>query len=351
MLSSKDPKIFFSGLKILVAILESNDEPGKRAIAEKLLSMLCKIMPSYVKRGTENYALNKTKIEESIKSGKHPLDLKTTLALAKRGSIPAQATDEKPTGFVMTAIPPSTSIERTRPVKVPESSEDDIKVISVEDIVTGEEELVAMAKQDAAQEPARESVEGQESTVPSTSEDHGQEPAVAQGLDFQQPEEETYEDDEWVSADSLKDVIDDKILYDKEGKISTDLKVGLNLINPVEREKEIDLNYSSMKGYHDLYSTRITPAGPSPVPPPEAFVEPKMELLGEPDEPASRGVDLVDSTSMAGQPCGLGDGEISASDSKVYVCPNCKAIFHEGCGKVILEVEGGCCPTCNMLWR
>nr|MDO8088200.1 hypothetical protein [Candidatus Sigynarchaeum springense] len=339
MLSSKDPKIFFSGLKILAAIHESNDESSKRDLAEKILSMLCKVMPSYVKRGAEIFELNKTKIEESVKSGKHPLDLKSTIALAKRGSLPAQATDEKVTGFVMTANPAPTTIERGPPAKPAGNDADDIKVISIEDVATGEEELVAMAKQDAAQESAQVGAEGQEPAAP------------AESLDLQTPEEGTYEDDEWVRADSLDDVMDNKLLFDKDGKITKEIKAGLNLINPVEREKEIDLNYSSVKGYHDPYSTRTAPPSLALAIPPETFVEPEMGVLPEQEESTFRGVDIVDAMSMVGQPCGLGDGDISASDSKVYVCPYCKAVFHEGCGKVVLKIEGGRCPACDAVWK
>jgi hypothetical protein len=350
MLSSKDPKIFFSGLKILAAIHESNEESAKRVLAEKILSMLCKVMPSYVKRGAEFYELNKTKIEESIKSGKHPLDLKNTLALAKRGSLPAGATEEKPTGFVMTSSSPPTPAARVRPVNRANDDEDDIKVISVEDAMTGEEELVAMAKQDAAQaftDVDAEAVAEAEEPEPATGEPSAVPALPEESLDLQQPESDPYEDDEWVSARSLKDVVDHQHLFDKEGKVAKDLSSGLNLINPVEREKEIDRNYSSAKGYHDPYTARASASNS----PSETFVEPEMDTLPAQDESTFHGVDIADANTMIGQPCGFGDGDISASDGNVYVCSNCKAAFHEGCGKLVLEVEGGRCPACDAAWK
>ncbi len=353
MLASMDPKIFFSGLKIIAAIHESNEESAKRTLAEKILSMLCKVMPSYVKRGAEFFELNKTKIEESIKGGKHPLDLKNTLALAKQGSLPAQASAEKPTGFVMSANPPPSPAAQTLPIKETEDDEDDIKVISIEDVTTGEEELVAMAKQDAAQVPAQEGIGSQMPAASATIAESGQPTAPGGGLDLQQPEGESYDDDEWVSADSLKDVIDDKLLFDKDGKVAKALSSGLNLINPVEHEREIDLNYSSARGYHDPYTKRAAPANVTPdaLVEPETFVEPEMEAFPVQNEPAPRGVDIIDASTMVGQPCGLGDGDISASDTSVYVCPYCKAVFHDGCGKVVLEVEGGRCPACDASWK
>jgi hypothetical protein len=346
MLSSMEPKIFFSGLKILAAIHESNEESEKRVLADKILVMLCKVIPSYVKRGAEFFELNKTKIAESIKHGMHPLDLKNTLALAKQGSLPAGAVEEKPTGFVMSASPTSSSVARTLRLQEKGGDEDDIKVISIEDMATGEEELVAMAKHDAAQLPT-EAEAGDQSPAAANGEPSDEAPLPEGGLDLQQPEADPYGDDEWVSARSLKDVVDDKLLFDKEGEVTKDMTSGLNLINPVEREKEIDLNYSGAKGYHDPYAARTAPG----IAAPEMFVQPEMYIPPMQDGPDANGVDSVDASTMMGQLCGFGDGDISPSDSKVYVCTYCKAAFHEGCVKIVLEVEGGRCPACDAAWK
>ncbi len=355
MLSSKDPKVFFSGLKILAAIHESNEESDKRVLAEKILVMLCKVIPSYVKRGAEFFELNKTKIEESIKHGKHPLDLKNTLALAKQGSLPAGETEEKPTGFVMSATPSPRNSDHTPAPREIDDDEDDIKVLSIEDVVvTGEEELVAMAKQDEAQMAAEVKAEDQAPTTAGSEKLSVAPQSLEESLDLQQPETDPYEDDdEWVSANSLKGVVDDKLLFDKAGNVTKDLSSGLNLINPVDREREIDLNFSGAKGYHDPYTARSSPSNI----PPETFVQPEMFVQPEKDtspaqgEPTPRGVDLIDASTMIDQPCGLGDGDISSSDGRVYVCPYCKAAFHEGCGKLVLEVEGGHCPACDAAWK
>ncbi|MBN2149873.1 MAG: hypothetical protein JW839_00375, partial [Candidatus Lokiarchaeota archaeon] len=233
-----------------------------------------------------------------------------------------------------------------------------IKVLSIEDVSTGEEELVAMAKQDASQVAAQEGpCEGAPTAAPA--EGAASEPApVGEGLDLQQPEADPYEDDEWVSAGALKGVAETHLLFDKQGKVAKELSSGLSLINPIDREREIDLNYSSAKGYHDLYSSRPAPGTAAPeafVEPetfvePDAFVEPETGPLKVQGASPPGGVDVVDASTMIGQPCGLGDGDISTSDSKVFVCRYCKSAFHEGCARVVLEVEGGRCPSCDASW-
>lgn len=373
MLSSKDSKIFFCGLKILAAIHESNEDSEKRSLADRLLAMLCKVIPSYVKRGTEFYDLNKTKIEESIKSGKHPLDLKNTIALAKRGTLPAGETGEEPTGFVIRAITaPAGVMAPTTTSRMNEKVDDDIKVISIEDATTGEEELVAMAKHDAAEEISLEEDGMHESIPVSTPASIANEPeedasATNASLDFTGPELGSFNDDEWVRAGSLTDIADGKLLFDKDGKVDKDFRAGLTLINPVEREQAIDLNYSAAKGYHDPYRGQAAPAGlpaempadlPSGVPDdllPDSTAQEQVQPIPDAhppaDVPVPQVVTPVEGGPLAGQQCGLGDGDISASDAAVYVCPGCKTPFHEGCGKLVLEVEGGKCPACNATWQ
>lgn len=344
MLMSKEPKIFFNGLKILTAIHESSDQKEKREIAEQVLSMLCKLIPSYVKRSGEEYELNKTKMDASIKEGKHPLDLKSTLASAKQGaavsnpgSNVAVPLNEQPTGIVMTAPPPSSE------------EDDDIKVISVEDQEsTGEEELVAQAKQIAADTVEDENsgeAGGPESATPAEKiESDASKQESGESLEFEKAEIDEYGDDEWIGASDFKDTIDEKLLFDKEGKASKELAAGLDLINPVEREQAIDMNYSSAKGYHDPYTkSRFQPPAEAMMPPVEAMPEQSL--------PASSGKALTKNASeMSGQECGFGDGTIVETDGTVYVCPGCNTPFHEGCGQIVLEVQHGRCPVCDASW-
>ncbi|HME54809.1 MAG TPA: hypothetical protein VKM55_21570 [Candidatus Lokiarchaeia archaeon] len=362
LLESKDPKLFFNGLKILASIFESNDTERKKEWASKVLSMLCKVMPSYVKMKDDIFELNKTKIDDAIKLGKHPLDLKRTLETARKSAQANLASSDKPeymneqpTGIVMTAPP--------------DVQDDDIKIISIEDqaereerfsadviediIAPGEENVDEVPELEPVIEKARVLTDSLSMEFVSNSQSNvveEKEKSLMQEknetLTFGEPGIGEETEDEWVSASDFKSWIDEKVIYDTDGNVSKQLEKGLNLINPVEHEAEIDMNYSSGKGYHDPYRPRE--AYPSP----ENFsLTPESDYVTNEISPLeTAAVEIKSGLEIGNQECGFGDGSIDPSETTVYVCPNCQTAFHEGCGKMVLEFQGAICPVCNHPW-
>lgn len=353
LLESKDPKLFFTGLKILASIFESNDDKNKQEWAGKVLSMLCRVMPSYVKMKGDAYELNKTKIDDAISQGKHPLDLKRTLETERKLIQADQASSdqsdfvtEQPTGIIMTAPP--------------NNQDDDIKIISIDDqqeieksIATSViEDIIAPGEEDVDEVPELEPV--LEKTSASADSDNVEmekelvEPparANTERLEFEEPRSEEENEDEWVSTSDFKSWIDEQVIFDSDGNVSKQLKKGLNLMNPVDHEAEIDMNYSSSKGYHDPYRPQQTYPCPDDVP---SYQE--TESIDEYPPLGITGMEIKTGIEVGNQECGFGDGSIDPSETNVYVCSNCQTPFHEGCGKIVLEFQGGHCPTCNHPW-
>jgi hypothetical protein len=358
LLESKDPTAFFNGLKIITSIYESTDNKFKKEWTGNILSMLCRVMPSYVKTKDDIYELNKTKIDDAIRQGKHPLDLKRTLETARKsvqsGDDKSRFVVEQPTGIVMTA-PPSINEDDIKILSIEDQSEQETKIAAnvVDDIIApGEENVDDVPELEPVLERARPTTEGYAveahvKAVPNREEDEKSAMLeTTETLEFEKPGAEEDSDDEWVSASDFKSWIDEKVIYDQDGKVGKDLAKGLNLMNPMQHESDIDMNYSSSKGYHDVYRPQTAYTTPSPVPLPH--VPEYTMTTGLPEEPA--GVEIKAGKELESQVCGFGDGSIDPSDAKVYVCSNCKTAFHEGCGKLVLEIQGGICPACNHAW-
>ncbi|MFX0100918.1 MAG: hypothetical protein ACFFCS_15185 [Candidatus Hodarchaeota archaeon] len=328
LLSSKSPKDFFSGLKLLASIYEFNIDSPKRAASEKILLTLCKILPSYIKEAEERFDLNKTKIDEALKNNRHPLHLIQRIPRSDGSG---------------TSISSSTRKSRSM------DDEDEIKIISVEEQEMTEEALVNELRREGV--PSIDTrVERVEIVMP---DDKLPDRAIFIGdsddLITDNIVEEIDEDDEWVSAEYYKTSADLKFIFDDHGKVKEELEEGLSLLNPMEKEMQADLNISSTSGYKDVY----TQASIQPQPSSGDTLNTQANASFDQaiDLNVYTGIDITSGESVLGQRCALGDGIISEMDGYVYICKSCKAVFHLTCGKLVINLQGGNCPICNTTWN
>nr|MDO8116493.1 hypothetical protein [Candidatus Sigynarchaeota archaeon] len=101
-------------------------------------------------------------------------------------------------------------------------------------------------------------------------------------------------------------------------------------IDPMAREQEIDRQYSSASGYHDLYKDKM---------------EPKANMR---DQNLAGALKRQPVSKFIGERCAMDDGAITAEDERVYQCPNCQACFHHGCARLVLDFQNGICPACGV---
>ncbi|MBD3186919.1 hypothetical protein GF325_08845 [Candidatus Bathyarchaeota archaeon] len=299
LLSSKDNKEFFKGLKILVSIHKYNISKKKIAVTSKLLNGLEKIIPSYVKAAGEEYVINKTKMDLAIKQGNHPMDLRQKIAKMRAN----RNTSEQD---------PGTS-----------TSESDIKILEIQDPMAGKGLVVKKF--------TREGKEIQKEVIPGSNLD----------------KDVGDSGDEWVDASIFRNVPDVKFLFDKDGRIKETLEEGLSLLNPIVKEQSLDLNVSSATtGYVNPYDDINKNTS-------HADVVTHQTLHNDDDYINLEnipGLAYRDIGKEESKRCTMGDGDITPAYGQVISCIHCGAIFHWGCVKVVLEIESAICPACKKSW-
>lgn len=321
LLQSKESKEFFIGLKVLCSIHSSNVDEEKRAIAETIIDALAKIIPSYIKKSPddEEYVVNRTKIDHSIKQDKHPLFV---LRRPSKQQNKVVGSDE-----IQFRSTTSGNLDVGT-----NSDEEDIKVISIEDPSDAEQQLISELKKDII-EPS-----GEEADIS---------PGESEGLDIGSEDEEI--EDVWVGTSIFKNSVPSDYLFDYGNKVKEELEEGLSLINPMEYEQQIDLNYSSAAGYQNIYQSQFRYADPGAS---SDYLTPDytMEYEQGNESPELKGAKIIDASEVDGQRCAFGDGTIESGDGKIYLCSKCKAAYHESCGKLILEMYDGICKVCDSKW-
>ncbi len=294
----------------------------KREISKRILDALCKVLPSYVRPNQDEYEYNVPKIETALKKKTHPLLLRQLVVASQKvelGPSPQQTTIEP----------------RSKPL-VSSTDDDEVHVLSIENIDdtgnnTARDNEASTGQIDGEPETTIDSFLGEEL-------EHGElvtpvEGALdlAEGLSADETLDEEDVDGGWSPAQELTFNIDKSVLFD-DGKVGTELEKGLSFINPIEREKEIDRQFSSASGYRDPYQGMGNEArGFSPE---KAIGGPLKRLPASP---------------FVGTRCAMDDGDISEEDGHVYQCPNCQVCFHAGCARLIVDFQHGICPVCGAM--
>jgi len=286
---------------MIVLIHGKSDQKEIRDQASQVLVILSKILPSYVKCIGEKYALNKVKILEAVKLDQHPLDFKC---------IKTSGDQDRRTRFI--------------------AREKALNDLSKKDMTDNDDDLIKMQKTGHLGEITRKTICSPMNDVISL---------IKSANEF--------ENKMTFVAPNHKEDSENKIQSVNDPWVTdNDIKVELDLINPMEHETEIDMNYSSARGYQDLYGGRPQKSYPSTLSSP-----PEGESAEEMADVNSPRLKMMNSVDVAGQHCGLGDGCIDASMEKVYVCSYCNSAFHKECGEIALHVQNPRCPACNALWN